>query len=275
MLGLRVTWLRFTMLTLAGLLLASGMTWAHGGGGGGHGGGGGGHGGGGHGGYGGGMHAGGIGHGYGGVGYGLGGYHGLGYGGYGRGYGLGYGVYGRGYGLGYGVYGRGYGLGYGGFGLGYGIGYGLGYGLGYGGYGLGYGGYGYGGGYPYYGGYSSGYGGVNVYSNPVVNTYSNYYPQATEQEPQTPPNDNLAHLLVIVPENAELLFNGTKTKQTGPQREFISPELTAGKHYSYEIKASWMENGKRKEEVRTAEVQTNTWKVIDFTKPEPSAEPKK
>jgi uncharacterized protein (TIGR03000 family) len=91
---------------------------------------------------------------------------------------------------------------------------------------------------------------------------------------QAPPRDNMARLLVLVPENAELWVNGTKTKQTGAQREFVSPALTPGKSYSYELKARWTENGKTVEETRTVHVQANTWQRIDFTKVEPSADKK-
>jgi uncharacterized protein (TIGR03000 family) len=282
MFGKRISWLRTSLLALAGVLLASGAAWAHGGGGG--------HGGGGHGG---GMHAGGFGHGYGGFGhgyagpghiYGAGFNRGLGYGGlYGRGYGglgLGYGFalgYGLGYGLNYGAFGRGYGLGYGaygvnGLGLGY-SGYGLAYGMGYPYYGYGYGSggylYPYGGNYvqvPYYGG------GSTLYDMPVANNYTNYYSPSTQT--QKPPKDDKAHLLVVVPENAELWFNGTKTKQTGKEREFVSPVLKPDKRYSYEVKASWQENGKTVEQVRKIPVQANDWKPVDFTKPEVAADSK-
>jgi uncharacterized protein (TIGR03000 family) len=286
MLEQRFCWLRAGLLTLAGLLLASGVTWAHGGGGG--------HGGGGHGG---GMHAGGFGHGYGGIGYG--GIHHAGIGYYGRGTGLG--AYGRGsFGIGsfYPYYGLGFGLGYG-LGMTYG-GYGLGYGLGYPyyGYGLSFGGgypyygsaYGYGG-YPYYGSaygygsypyyrgsygygsyYPNAYGGMSSYIPSTLQSYSNYYPSANQQKPR---KDDMAHLLVIVPENAELWFNDTKAKQTGSQREFVSPKLTPGKRYSYEIKACWDDKGKMVEQIRKAHIQANSWQTIDFTKPEQSASDKK
>jgi uncharacterized protein (TIGR03000 family) len=89
-------------------------------------------------------------------------------------------------------------------------------------------------------------------------------------EPATRPTDaekdNRAHLLVILPANAELWFDGKKTRQTGSQRKFISPVLTTGKHYSYEIKAIWRKDGERVEQVRTANVQANDWQKIDFTK---------
>lgn len=105
-----------------------------------------------------------------------------------------------------------------------------------------------------------------------MNGYSNYSPSAGQQ---TPPKDDMAHLLLIVPEKTELWFNGTKSTQTGTQREFVSPELSPGKHYSYEIKVRWMADGKPVEQVRTAHVQANTWQTLDFTKPESAASNKK
>jgi len=274
MLGLRVSSFKTGFLAMAGLLLASGVALA------GHG-----------------IHYGGFG--YGGIGY-RPGY----YGGFNRGLGYGYGAYGRGYGLygygrglGYGGYGLGYGgyglgYGYGGFGRGvglYGLGLGTGLGLGYGlgsasyglgGYGLGYGGYGYGGyglgygGYvPSYAGYTAGYGGyaapyvgngfASVPANPPVNPNANYAPPAQTQQP--PANDNTAHLMVVVPESAELWFNGTKTSVTGTQREFVTPALTPGKNFTYEIKARWMENGRPVEQTQSVQVQANAWKMVNFT----------
>jgi uncharacterized protein (TIGR03000 family) len=81
------------------------------------------------------------------------------------------------------------------------------------------------------------------------------------------PKDGVAHLLIIMPEDAELWFNGTTTSQKGRQRVFVSPSLTPGKHYTYEIKARWMQDGKAVEQVRTAQVQANAWQQIDFIKP--------
>jgi uncharacterized protein (TIGR03000 family) len=197
-------------------------------------------------------------------------------------------------GLGYSPYfGRGYPFG---FGTGIGWGYGLRYGLGfpyYGnwGWGLGYpySWYGYGLGLPFYG-YNSGWGGAYPYSyygfgSTTYNPYgysSSYSPTpadygiaGAQSQVPPPPKDNMAHLLVIVPENAELWFNGTKTTQTGTQREFVSPELAPGKNYSYEVKARWQENGKTVEQVRTVHVQANDWKPVDFTKPEPPTKEEK
>ncbi|HEY7424470.1 MAG TPA: TIGR03000 domain-containing protein [Gemmataceae bacterium] len=257
------------LLAVASLMLASGAVLAHGGGG--HGGGG--HGGGGHGGHGGIGHVGGIGH--------IGGFNrGIGLGGFNRGFGFSGFSRGLGYGNGL-LFGRGYNLGL--FGLG-----GLGYGLGYGGFGLGYGGYGYpfsnygsSFGYPYVNGYpytnsgfSNGYpGGGYLYGAPGITGYSSSY--TPQQQAQAPAKDDAAHLLVIVPENAELWFNGAKTSRTGPQREFVSPPLTPGKSYTYEVKARWMQDGKPVEQTRNVHVQANSWQQVDLTRPEKPAAPEK
>jgi uncharacterized protein (TIGR03000 family) len=189
--------------------------------------------------------------GFGGVGFNRGSFGGFtGFGGFNRG--LGYSIV---------PFGRGYGLGLG-------RGFGVGLGLGYGGYGYPYGYYSDYYGYPYGIGYSS------LYNDPAMGGgYADSAP-ATQQAPQKPPDDNLAHLLVVVPENAELWFNDTKTSQTGAQREFVSPALTPGKSYTYEIKARWTEDGKPVEQTRSVHVQANAWQVIDFTKPQMPAAPK-
>ena len=43
---------------------------------------------------------------------------------------------------------------------------------------------------------------------------------------------------------AEVWFNGTPTTSTGPARQFASPPLTPGTRYSYDIRATWNENGR-------------------------------
>ncbi len=172
------------------------------------------------------------------------------------------------YGSGYGLYGGGFP-----YGLGYGTSrYGLGYGVGYPYYGYGSP---LGAGYPNYGTYYNYYGSYPsaASSTPIVN-YSLYYTPATTTSTAEPTKDDMAHLLVVVPENAELWFNGTKTKQAGKEREFVSPALTPGKTYSYEVKASWMDNGKKVEKTRTVDVKANDWKPVDFTK-SPSDAPEK
>jgi uncharacterized protein (TIGR03000 family) len=57
------------------------------------------------------------------------------------------------------------------------------------------------------------------------------------------PIETMAHVIVRVPAEAEIWVEGTKTTSTGPIREFESPPLTPGSPYTYDIKATWNENG--------------------------------
>ncbi|HEY7155152.1 MAG TPA: TIGR03000 domain-containing protein [Gemmataceae bacterium] len=168
---------------------------------------------------------------------------------------------------GYGFYRPYYGNGFGGLGLaGLGLGTGLGLGLGAGGYGLG--GYGLGGGYGPYLPYGGGYGGPSVV---VVNPPATPPPAAGAPPAQTqPPPDNAAHLQLVVPANAEVLFGGEKTTQAGPTREFVSPPLTSGKVFNYTITVRYTDAaGKPVNDKRVISVRANDWFRIDFTRPAP------
>jgi uncharacterized protein (TIGR03000 family) len=184
-----------------------------------------------------------------------GGGHGGGYGGYHGGYG-GYGGYGHGYG--------GYGHGWGGYGLGLGYGYGSSY----------YPSYGYSGYTPYYSyspsyySYSPGYSDYGTYSYaPQTQTYQSFYPPADNTS-----QDNRVHFMVRVPDsNAEVFFEGTRTQQTGTEREFVSPELTPGRTFTYHIRTRWMDNGQQRDETRDVNVRAGQALTVDFSRPAPAA----
>ena len=57
-------------------------------------------------------------------------------------------------------------------------------------------------------------------------------------------NSTNAVLTVQVPADAKVFVNGKLTKTPGTVRQYISRNLIAGQHYSYEIRAEWTENGK-------------------------------
>jgi uncharacterized protein (TIGR03000 family) len=196
------------------------------------------------------AHGGGGGHGGGGHG---GGGHGGGHGGFGGGH------HGGGFGGGHhhGGFGGG---GFGGFG---GFGFFPFYGLyGYPGY---YGGgYGYyGGGYPYYYGYPGSYGyGYSPYGS-VIPYYGGrgYY-----NAPQVVSNDRPVQIIVRVPENAVVYFNGIKTNETGPVREFVSPAIEPGYDYEYQIQATWKNsNGQDVTRSVTRTVHAGESINVDFT----------
>jgi uncharacterized protein (TIGR03000 family) len=163
--------------------------------------------------------------------------------------------YGRGF---YAPYGYGFYRPYYGYGSGFGV---VGIGIGLGGYGLG----GYGSYLPYYG---RGYAVATV--PVVVNNVPSAVPPATPGDSTPPPPDNAAHLQLIVPANAEVYFDGEKTTQTGPVREFVSPPLISGKMFTYRVRVRYFDgSGKPVDDQRALNVRANDWFRIDFNQPAP------
>jgi uncharacterized protein (TIGR03000 family) len=150
-------------------------------------------------------------------------------------------------------------FGHGGYGRGgYGYGRGFGYGGFYGGFWPGWYGYGYGD-YPSYGYYGDGYYPPYVgdgYQQPV-------FPQ--QQAPNVMPTAPV-YLEIVVPDPlAQVWIEGQLTSNTGTVREFASPPQTVGTTYTYDVKASWNENGQPKSVDRHITVTPGTTSHIDFT----------
>jgi uncharacterized protein (TIGR03000 family) len=81
--------------------------------------------------------------------------------------------------------------------------------------------------------------------------------------------DLTAHVAVKVPDGAEVWFGQGKTRQRGVIREFVSPTLTPGQDYTYEVKARWMDGDKEVVQTRQIDVSAGSWKTIDFTRAAP------
>jgi len=180
--------------------------------------------------------------------------------GYGRPYGGGYGGYGGGYGRGY--YGPGsYGGGYygGGYGPGrfYGPGSGIGISIGNPGY---YNNYGVGNGYV-------------VQPNVVVGapaTSQAFYPPAAvvPNVADQAPADGRGRVVVVVPPNAEVWWNGTKSTLTGDTRRYATLPLSAdGSMQTFQ--ARWIgPDGQPVTQTREVRVMPNTLTTVNFTRPE-------
>ena len=180
------------------------------------------------------------------------------------------GAYHTGYGYRSGHYGYPYGYGGSGYGL---FGLGLGYGLAnY--YGLGYGGY-YG---PNYG-WNSTYSYLNPYYdvtygygyNPAVDYSQTAYPPIADYTSvPSPAATDSARILVTVPANAELWFDGVLTAQTGPVREFQTPPLDPASPYTtYQVRARWLQNSQVMDQTQSVRVQPGRESFVDFTNPMP------
>jgi uncharacterized protein (TIGR03000 family) len=113
---------------------------------------------------------------------------------------------------------------------------------------------------------------ASYYGGPSLADYSGGYAGDTSPAQQPPgpppPPDGTAAVGVHVPPDAEILFNGNPTKQKGEFREFVTPTLTPGQTFQYDIRARWKENGQDVDETRTVTVQANKRSVVDFAQPE-------
>jgi uncharacterized protein (TIGR03000 family) len=78
------------------------------------------------------------------------------------------------------------------------------------------------------------------------------------------PADTAAHLVVQVPDEAEVWIEQVKTQQTGATRRFVSPPLAAGTEYSYTIRARWTADGRAVERSKTVAVQAGAQVSVNF-----------
>jgi uncharacterized protein (TIGR03000 family) len=71
----------------------------------------------------------------------------------------------------------------------------------------------------------------------------------------TTQNGGVAEIDLTVPTDANVWFQGIRIKQTGPVRMLVTPPLKTGRSYSYEIRATYMENGREVTTVRNLSVR--------------------
>lgn len=145
------------------------------------------------------------------------------------------------------------------------------------------------GGYHYRGFYHHGYyahryfyPSYGVYVNPTY--YGNgcaVYPQssgyyfdvspapviATAPQYASPANmaDSKVHLTILLPDpNAAVKIDGQEVAGTGTARQFVSPDVADG-DYSYEVQASWIQNGKLVTQTNSVKVKPGAASLVSFT----------
>jgi uncharacterized protein (TIGR03000 family) len=92
---------------------------------------------------------------------------------------------------------------------------------------------------------------------------------------QVSPSWQPAYLRVRLPAGAELLVDGTRTKQTSAERIFQTPPLEPGKRYIYNLKAIWKEDGKEVVREKVVRVQAGRETALDLNEPSPGKEGEK
>ena len=136
----------------------------------------------------------------------------------------------------------------------------------------------------YYSGYYSGgpyywYGGrPRYYAAPYYSTYTNVTPSAVTYEPSTvtystssyrasAPADDRAFVTIQIPgDAADIWIQGEQSRQTKSRQDYISPPLTPGKTYYYEVRARWRDGDQMHEAKRNFEIVPGTPVLVDFTR---------
>ncbi|GEM_PF-158099 len=75
---------------------------------------------------------------------------------------------------------------------------------------------------------------------------------------------NQGTIVVRLPADATLTIGGQSTVSRGSERRFVSPDLTPGHTYSYELEASWTVGGKEVKVVRSVMFQPGQVAVVDL-----------
>jgi uncharacterized protein (TIGR03000 family) len=127
----------------------------------------------------------------------------------------------------------------------------------------------FGGSYPWYDSYT--YPSYSYYYAPPTQYYSpptQYYPPPTQYyDPPAQAVADYANVRVILPDpQARVWFDGSLTSQTGTDRLYHTPSLTAGSTYSYQIRASWTQGGREVSQERTVSVTPGQTTLVDFTR---------
>jgi uncharacterized protein (TIGR03000 family) len=98
-----------------------------------------------------------------------------------------------------------------------------------------------------------------VASSQGYSTSSHYAPGGAS------PVSEPATINVAVPADAEIRFEGVRTALNGPQRRFVSPPLEPGRDYSYDVQASWRQDGR--DVTHTRRVTIHAGDVVHLTFP--------
>jgi uncharacterized protein (TIGR03000 family) len=108
----------------------------------------------------------------------------------------------------------------------------------------------------------------SIWYSPAQGEQTNKLPAKDKQT--SAPGDRKIRVRLIVPADAEVWFDGTKTSETGATRDYVSPALAFGKDYSYEIRVRWIANGQPVEQTRKVSVRPGALTTVDFTKSPPA-----
>jgi len=76
-----------------------------------------------------------------------------------------------------------------------------------------------------------------------------------------------ATIIVSLPADAKLMIDETLTTSTSDRRVFVSPNLNAGKEYHYNLKATFVQDGKTVELTKRVAVIAGNETTVSFEAP--------
>lgn len=92
--------------------------------------------------------------------------------------------------------------------------------------------------------------------------------------PALSPVESVGRFTVEVPTGATVWIEDQQMSQSGSTRSFVSPPLTPGKTYIYDIRARWQEDGRDIDQRQSITVQTGSTNTVRFPTAEPLKSPK-
>jgi uncharacterized protein (TIGR03000 family) len=98
------------------------------------------------------------------------------------------------------------------------------------------------------------YGSAPNYPAPSY-SYGSFSPEHTVAYYCSAADDHAAVIDVRVPADAVIQFDGRQTTTTGPERRFVSPPLTPGKEYVYQVSVRWHKGGREVTRTRSPSVR--------------------
>jgi uncharacterized protein (TIGR03000 family) len=104
-------------------------------------------------------------------------------------------------------------------------------------------------------------------SSPNLGSNGNTTRRESENSSSRNGRRTTAYIDIRVPANAELWFGGVKTSQTGRVRRFISPPLTPGKDFAYNVRVTWTANGKKVTKRQRIVVRAGEWVRLNWASP--------
>jgi uncharacterized protein (TIGR03000 family) len=106
-------------------------------------------------------------------------------------------------------------------------------------------------------------------SHPLDTRKSNYSPVAVTSHDRSErrvskSNRSTAYIDLSVPPEAEVWFQGVKTRQKGRVRRFESPPLEAGREFAYDIRVRWTANGQPVTRGHQLRIHRGDWWRVDM-----------